>query len=174
MPDLALVWDTDNNDGDFLIVGNDLAFDETIVTPTLYALFLDARVDDAERQPWMVSPGGYWGDAFGKQADVTGSYLWTLSQKATNEELANARDFCLEALQRDVVSLGLATSFEVEPEFIVDPASGDRMLALPVVYTGAVQVPGSYQFQPTAIRQQSDTKVFFRDASESLIISVEW
>ena len=119
MPDISVIWDPVNAQGDWgvaatgdLITGNDLT------TAVLISLFTD-RVLSTDQLPPDGSNDrrGWWADTYEEMP--IGSRLWTLARIAISNRtqlLATARDMCNEALAW-LISDGVAQAVNVQTSF---------------------------------------------------------
>ncbi len=116
--DAALVW-TDTG-GDLQVLGGDLLTEDkdSLATAVVLSLFLDRRALPEDTLPHGgTDRRGWWADAFGDAADLTGSRLWLLwRRKQLPEVLAEAREYAEEALGW-LVEDGVASSVSVATSF---------------------------------------------------------
>lgn len=123
-----------------LMVGPDLATDNTLRTAVLVSLFSDRRAQTDDALPDDTdNRRGWWADAFGDIAgDLTGSRCWLLSRaKQTKETLLNAREYAMEALQW-LLDDGIAQALNVSTEWV-----GAGILGLNI----SVTLPNGSQWQ---------------------------
>jgi phage gp46-like protein len=116
MSDVTLVWDPVNLCADWVITGSLLEVGGDLASATLLSLFCD-RV----AQPGDVIPDGtqnrrgWWGDA-GESVPI-GSRIWLLARaKQTDQTLARARDYIIEALQW-LITDGVAIKIDTYTEW---------------------------------------------------------
>ncbi len=116
---------------DLLTDGSDIVTDETLETAIMISLFSDARVSKDEIPEWESSARGWWADALSDiPGDTTGSRLWLLSrEKQTFDVTLRAREYCEQALAW-LVADGVASSVNVECEFV-----GREILGISVTVT---------------------------------------
>lgn len=101
---------------------NDLARDDGLETAVIISLFSDRRVTREEAARDDTDLRGWWGDAADPlvDGDLIGSKLWLLNrEKSTDETLARAREYCLEALQW-LIDEKVAKTIEVETSFVTE------------------------------------------------------
>lgn len=92
MTDLALVWDAEQERGDFALAGGALLLDEGLRTAITISLMTDARARDDDRLDDGADAAGgdrrgWWGDLalIGEAATPIGSRLWLLRRAKANE-----------------------------------------------------------------------------------------
>ena len=116
--DIKIAWDVTLMEGDFAFGNNDLEHDEGLETAVIVSLFSDRRASDDDPLP-DESRGkrGWWGDlTSGIENDQIGSKLWLLEREKTTEEtLAKAKGYILEALQW-MIEDGITKKIEAEVE----------------------------------------------------------
>lgn len=126
MVDIAIRWDPTRYRGDWDVTPGDLATEPGLETAVLLSLFTD-RVADPSFVPPPGEPfdrRGWWGDTF--EASPIGSRLWQLNRAVKTDGttlLAEARDYCLEALQW-LKDDGVVASIDVATRWIGKQAIG--------------------------------------------------
>ena len=150
MTDLALIPNPDFA-CDLGIVKNDLAVDDGLETAIILSLFTDRRAADEDVMPLGESDRrGWFGDAAPVVAgDRIGSRLWMLTrEKQTQETLARAKEFCVEALAW-LVEDRIASSVDVVTEY-----AAPGMLAIGVVVNKPNVDPVLFRWNYTWAAQQ--------------------
>lgn len=114
MSDIKIVWDADNEVGDWEIQLGDLVTGDDLETAILVSLMTDrvARDDD----DYGTKKRGWWGDT---DADYAiGSRLWLLRRRRlTSATATDAETYANEALQW-LIDDGIVSSFTVETQIV--------------------------------------------------------
>ena len=132
--DIAIEWDAERFRGDWNVTGGDLVSDVGgLRTAVLLSLFTD-RVASPD---YLPPPGqkfqrrGWWGDTYeiASGGSAIGSRLWQLNRAVKTDGttlLAEARDYCREALQW-LVDTGVVASVDVATFWLTRNAIGIRV-----------------------------------------------
>jgi phage gp46-like protein len=138
--DIAIVFDQQKWQGDFVLAGGALQTDDTLKTAIFISIFTDRRADpgdvipnDDPNHPGGADPRGWWGDAFLGQMLATqlaapgvsvkpgfrvGSKLWLLSRsKQTPDVVAKAQEYCEQALEW-LIDFGICSAVAVTASVI--------------------------------------------------------
>lgn len=92
---------------------NDVTRDTGLETALLIAIFTDCRADLGDPLPFDADGRGGW---FGESVlgEKFGSKLWLLRRSnLTNETLTRAKEYIEDALDRHIISEGIAKEYEV-------------------------------------------------------------
>jgi phage gp46-like protein len=118
MSDIKIVWDAQNNRGDWVLnaAGNDLELGPTLETAVYLSLFTDCRAAADDVIPdGTKNRRGHWTDTGSDY--LIGSRLWLLDRsKHTASTLNKAKGYIVEALQW-MIDDGLAASIDVVTEW---------------------------------------------------------
>ena len=132
--DIAIEWDAERFRGDWNVTGGDLVSDVGgLRTAVLLSLFTD-RVASPD---YLPPPGqkfqrrGWWGDTYeiASGGSAIGSRLWQLNRAVKTDGttlLAEARDYCREALQW-LVDSGVVASVDVATFWLTRNVIGIRV-----------------------------------------------
>ena len=132
--DIAIEWDPERFRGDWNVTGGDLVSDVGgLRTAVLLSLFTD-RVASPD---YLPPPGqkfqrrGWWGDTYeiASGGSAIGSRLWQLNRAVKTDGttlLAEARDYCREALQW-LLDTGVVASVDVATFWLTRNAIGIRV-----------------------------------------------
>lgn len=112
---------------DLKLLNNDLSLDKGLQSLVLVSLFTNARVTREELSEGLDSQQGWWGDVIENDLQRNiGSKLWLLTrEKATEEVLELARQYCLDALAwfiEDGIaeSVSCETSYDANKNMIIE------------------------------------------------------
>ena len=128
--DIAIRWDATRYRGDWDVTSGDLAVDATLQTAVLLSLFTDRVADPGFVPPpgEPVDRRGWWGDSY--EPSPLGSRICQLNRTVKTDGatlLAQARDYCLEALQW-LKDDGVAGSIDVTTWWTSAQAIGIRVV----------------------------------------------
>jgi len=125
--DIAIAWNSAGAFGDWVALPGDLATTGGLLSAVLVSLFTDrlASADYLPPDPNAVpDKRGWWGDTY--EPHLLGSRLWQLNRsKKTNSTtlLAQAQDYCMEALQW-LIDDGIAAAVAVNTQWLTRDAIG--------------------------------------------------
>ena len=146
MPDISIIWDPANAQGDWGVAANgDLINGNDLQTAVLVSLFTD-RILPADQIPpdGSTDRGGWWGDTYNDMP--IGSRLWTLARSGISNRtqlLAAAKDMIDEALAW-LITDGVAAAVNVQTSF---PTSTMLGAVIQIVEpSGNVLPPFSYSW----------------------------
>lgn len=129
MVDIAIKWDPARYRGDWDVTSGDLVTGPGLETAVLLSLFTD-RVADPSFIPPPGEPfdrRGWWGDTY--EPSPIGSRLWQLNRAVKTDGttlLAEARDYCLEALQW-LKDAGVVASIDVTTWWLAAQSIGIKI-----------------------------------------------
>jgi phage gp46-like protein len=117
--DIAFQFDASTISTDIAVSNGDFVTDAELYTAIVISLFTDRRAKEDDAVERGDDRRGWWGDTFPQnENDKIGSRLWLLErEKATQQTLIRARDYCIEATQW-LVDDKVADRVEVQVEFV--------------------------------------------------------
>ena len=129
MTDITVIWDAQNNRGDWQIINGDLATGSDLASAVFVSLFTDRLAEPGDVIPdGTTDPRGGWGDIQGDgTSQPIGSRLWLLYREIhTQQTLNRAITYAKQALQW-LIDDGVVASVDVIANW-----NADNFLALQV------------------------------------------
>lgn len=165
MSDIALYQDAAGG-FDLLVYDDDFGIDWSLSSNIIVALFSDALVDADELRAGETDRRGFWADTF-ETGTNTGSRMWLLTGKNTQDENNNAVSYANEAL--DWLVPDYAESFTTTSQVV----SGRREITIEVVNpVSPVREDDINETARRIISDQAALEVLDRD--DSVILTFSW